>query len=432
MPSLNTHEIRSPEMQEVMSEIPGSFLKWGLFLFFAIIMTIVAVSYFISYPVIVTVPVTITTYNSPASLITKAGGKIAELFVGNGESVSEKQPVACIENQAFYEDVLKVISFSDSLKTKPDWKKNIGDLDLPSGLVLGEIQTSYTRFCSTWQKFEEYIRQAYIPSKLDNLEKQIVKQEEYTVELMTQRGLSEEDLQLAINSYERDSGLFVKSPYSISIGQLEKSKQVLLQRRSSFSSLRASIKNNESSTLRMKESKLDLQVQYANEMQQYMLDLEESLQILQVAIGQWKEKYLIESPVKGKVTFTTYWNKNQVIKPGEVLATIIPDDERKIFVRAKVSVAGLGRVKEGQEVNIKLSGFPYLEFGVIKGRIKSLSGVPVEGVYIAEIDLINNMRSTYNTDISFVQEMDGTADIITEESRLIYKFIKPLQSIMKK
>ena len=59
-----------------MSEIPGRFLRWGLLLFFTIILAILAVSWFISYPDIVTAPVTLTTYNSPASLIAKSGGTI--------------------------------------------------------------------------------------------------------------------------------------------------------------------------------------------------------------------------------------------------------------------------------------------------------------------------------------------------------------------
>ena len=430
MSELKKHEIRSPELQEVMSEIPGSFLKWGLFIFFSIILSIVALSYFISYPVVVTVPVAITTYNSPASLVAKAGGKIEDIFIKNEEFVTEKQVLALIENQASFPDVQKVVSFIDSLSEDIEWYKNVPEKGLVSNPDLGEIQSSYTRFLSLAQKYKEYTRQAYIPTKLELLEKQILKQEEYTAELMLQRRLSEEDLRLAINSYDRDSGLFVKSSYSISIGQLEKSKQALLQRQSGFSSLRATIKNNESSTLRMRESKLDLQVQMVNEMQQYKLDLEEALQMLKASVEQWKEKYLIKSPVSGKITFTSFWNKNQVIKAGEVFATVIPENAIKIIVRAKVPASGLGRVRAGQDVNIKLSGFPYMEFGVIKGRIKALSLVPVEGTYIAEIDLLNNMRSTYNRTLNFIQDMDGTADIITEENRLIYKFIRPLQ-VMK-
>jgi HlyD family secretion protein len=153
--------------------------------------------------------------------------------------------------------------------------------------------------------------------------------------------------------------------------------------------------------------------------------------MLKVAVGQWKERYLIESPINGQITFTSYWNKNQVIKAGDILATVIPEELSRIIVRADVPTSGLGRVKVGQEVNIKLSGFPYLEFGVLKGRIRSLSLVPANDVYIAEIDLVNGMRSTYKTELNFVSEMTGVGDIVTDNSRLIIRMIKPLRSIMK-
>jgi HlyD family secretion protein len=241
--------------------------------------------------------------------------------------------------------------------------------------------------------------------------------------------LSEEDLQLERNSYLRDSILFYRGNYPISVNEFEKSKQSLLQRQSAFSSLKASIKSNESSMLRMKESHLDLQIQLEKELYQYRVDLEESFQLLGVAIEQWKEKYLIASPVDGKITLTTFWNENQVVKAGEILATVIPEDKRMIIIRADIPATGVGRVSPGQEVNIKLSGFPYLEFGMIKGKIRSLSLVPANDVYIAEIDLVSGMRSTYNIDLNFISEMTGTADIITENSRLIYRFIKPLKAL---
>ena len=114
MPELNKHEIRSPELQEVMSEIPGSFLKWGLFLFFAIVMAIVGVSWFINYPDLVTAPVTITTFNSPASLVARAGGKIERLFVGNNDEVKENQAIAVIDNQAEWNDMKTIASFIES------------------------------------------------------------------------------------------------------------------------------------------------------------------------------------------------------------------------------------------------------------------------------------------------------------------------------
>ena len=122
---LLTHEIRSPELQEVMSEIPGSFLKWGLFLFFGIIIAILGVKWFISSPDIVTAPLTITTYNPPASLITKSGGKIERFFVSNEDEVREHQPVALIRNQAHWDDIIHIGDFIDTLGNSVRWKVSV-------------------------------------------------------------------------------------------------------------------------------------------------------------------------------------------------------------------------------------------------------------------------------------------------------------------
>lgn len=432
MGEINKQEIQSQELQEVMAGIPGSFLRWGLFLFFALLAAIIAISWFINSATIVSAPVVITTQNPPAPLVAKSGGKIALLCVSNQDSVSEKQSIALIENSADYSDVKTLTSFIDKIQRRPDWNQTVEIYDLPLGLSLGEIQNSYTRFYVLWQTFREYLIQAYISQKIDLLEEQIKKQKEYTIELLNQKELAGLGLQLVANGFYRDSILYVTSTYSISINEFEKSKQTHLQSQVSYSSLQGTIKSNELATLRLQEARLDLQIKLENEIQQFRLDLDEAFQLLQVSVKQWEEKYLIESPIKGKITFTTYWNENQVIKAGEILATVVPWDESQIIARSVVPNAGFGRVKVGQEVNIKLTEFPHMEFGVLKGRVKSLSLVTVEGGYIAEIDLLNGMRTNYNHDIGFIQEMNGTAEIITEESRLIYKFIYPLRAQVTK
>jgi len=72
-----------------------------------------------------------------------------------------------------------------------------------------------------------------------------------------------------------------------------------------------------------------------------------------------------------------------------------------------------------------------MEFGVLKGKISTLSLVPAGEAYIAEIVLINGLTSTYNISLHFINEMTGTADIITDNSRLIFRLIKPLNRILK-
>ena len=432
MAELNKQEIRSPELQEVMSGIPGSFLKWGLFIFFAIILILIVGSYFIKNPEIVTVSVIITTQNPPVVLVAKSGGEIEKLFVTEGSVINEDEVVALIGNTRDYEDVKRLNLFLSDFDDKSDWIKIVKTHQPPPDLSLGEIQSNYTGFQKEWKQMKDYLEQSYIPAKLNLLEKQIKKKTEYNIEVARQKIFLAEDLALAKSSFGRDSMLYNKASYSISINEFERSRQGYIQKLYSYSVFNASLRNNEADFLRIKENLLDLHIQYEKELKQHIFNMEESLQLLRSAISQWEERYVIKSPITGRVTLTRFRNENQVIKAGETLATVIPDSPTNIVARAVIPISGFGKIEIGQTVNIKLSGFPYMQYGVLKGRIYSLSQVPGEGGFSADIELTEGMTSTYSEKIRFIHEMDGTADIITEDTRLIYKFINPLKAILSK
>ncbi len=343
MPELNKQELQSPELQEVMSEIPGSFLKWGLFVFFGIILILLVGSYFIKNPEIVTVPVIITTQNPPVTLVAKSGGEIRDLFVREGSIVSANENIALISNTCVYEDYLTIIQTIREFDEKTDWIEVVKSHLSPPDISLGEMQSIYSQFQKGWKQMKDYLEQGYIPAKLSLLEKQLVKKTEYNKELIKQEKFLVEDLALAKNSFDRDSMLFNKDSYSLSAKEFNKSRQVYIQKLYSFSVFNASLKNNESDFLRMKESKLDLQVQYDKEVKQYILSMEESLQLQRSAISQWEERYLIKSPVAGSITLTRFRNENQVIKPGEILATVIPSSPVNIVVRAIIPISGFGK-----------------------------------------------------------------------------------------
>ncbi|MDY0143599.1 MAG: HlyD family efflux transporter periplasmic adaptor subunit, partial [Bacteroidales bacterium] len=97
---------------------------------------------------------------------------------------------------------------------------------------------------------------------------------------------------------------------------------------------------------------------------------------------------------------------------------------------------GIGKVKPGQTVNIKLDNYPYMEFGIIKAKIKNISLVPIsteQGIfYTAEIEINDSVLITnYNKSIPFSQNMTGIAEIITDDVRLLERFLNPLRSIWR-
>jgi HlyD family secretion protein len=118
-----------------------------------------------------------------------------------------------------------------------------------------------------------------------------------------------------------------------------------------------------------------------------------------------------------------------------VVFNVVPENEQKIIGKATVPIAGAGKVEVGQGVNIKLDNYPYMEYGLLVGKITNISMVPVStekgGYYTAEIELVNNLVTNYNKELPFNQEMQGNAEIITKDRRLIERLVEPLVSVFR-
>jgi HlyD family secretion protein len=53
------------------------------------------------------------------------------------------------------------------------------------------------------------------------------------------------------------------------------------------------------------------------------------------------------------------------------------------------------------------------------------------GYYTAEIELKNKLVTNYKKELPFNQEMQGNAEIITKDRRLIERLIEPLVSVFR-
>ena len=427
MPVQFYSEDHSEEVEEIMSYIPNRVIRWGLTAIFGILFMLVIGSYCFKSPEIISAPMILTKRNPPVSLISKSTGKIDRLFAADGQVVMEKGIIALINNPTnFTQYQLLKKELADCFRI-PDWDKQVFAFDLSEQLTLGDLQESYGPFVKSRNNFKHYLTQNYLPQKIGLINKQIVKQEEYYQTLLRQRDIQRNDLALSEKSFVRDSFLYQKR--TTSEAEYDKSRQQFLTKKSAFIGFEAVLRETESSILTLQSSRVELQMQHERELSEFRLALDESKQTLENAIHQWEEKFLVASPVKGKLTFTSIWSVNQEVKTGELIATIIPVEESAIIAKAVIPPSGFGKVEIGQRVNLKLSGFPYMEFGMLKGHIRSVSLVPEERGYVAEIDLENGMNSSYRENLKFIQQMDGTAEIITKEMRLITRLINPLRAL---
>ncbi|MDG4945597.1 HlyD family efflux transporter periplasmic adaptor subunit [Weeksellaceae bacterium KMM 9713] len=152
---------------------------------------------------------------------------------------------------------------------------------------------------------------------------------------------------------------------------------------------------------------------------------------LKKSLTQWDQTYLLRSSINGTVSFQNFWGENQFIKPGEVIFTILPKKE-DLLGRLVVPAQNSGKIKPDQKVIIKLDSYPYQQFGVIEGSVKNISLSPnAEGNYFVEISLPHDLKTSHNEEIEFNKEMRGTAEIVTENLRLIERFFYQFRKIFQ-
>ena len=244
----------------------------------------------------------------------------------------------------------------------------------------------------------------------------------------------EKTVQLNYLQFKRDSSLYTGGV--IAPAEFEKSEQSYLQVKNSYQSLQASLANTQMQVNQLNYQVIDLQSQKMDQSRRLLNALKEAYDNLKATIAEWEKAYILSSPIEGKVTFTRFWNKNQYVMAGDIVFTVVPGKPQRILGRVKLPSTGSGKVKVGQMVHIQLENFPYTEFGMLDGKVESMSLIPEsnqQGVfYTAEISLPRGLTTNYGKTLPFNQEMQGTAEIITKNLTLFERFINPIKSALKK
>ncbi|HJY11645.1 MAG TPA: hypothetical protein VJ304_02595, partial [Flavobacterium sp.] len=90
----DTFELRSEEVQDILTKVPHWMIRWGTVLIFAIICMLFFVSWFIKYPDVVNTEIVITTNIPPEKIVSKSSGRIEAILVKNKAIVSKGTTLA--------------------------------------------------------------------------------------------------------------------------------------------------------------------------------------------------------------------------------------------------------------------------------------------------------------------------------------------------
>ncbi|MCL2290295.1 MAG: HlyD family secretion protein [Bacteroidetes bacterium] len=430
-------ELKSPAVQEVLGRPPRWIIRWGISIIFIVIAGLVVGSYFFKYPDIIEARIVVTTENLPAGLMAKNSGRIDTIFVSEKQLVKKGDFIALIENPVRFQDVIELKTalqdFNSQYINSTTHDSLFGFRFLFSA-QLGEIQPAYEHFVKSYRDYLFFLETQFNTKKIAAIERQIAQYRKIVDKTKTQIRFAASQLQSNEKLYAIDSVLFAKG--AISVAEFERARGVYLQQLQSFESTKMSLENLLLSIAQLEQSIFELQQQDLEQKTQLQLNLSSSFNQLQTQLAQWEQSYLLISPIDGFSTMTKYWQHNQNIVAGEVLATIVPQYKTKIIGKIELPPRGAGKVKEGQFVNVKFDNYPYMEYGMMKVQIAHISLVPInrdnQKYFVLEVVFPDSLVTNYGKTLEFSQEMTGTAEIITEDLRLLDRFLNPIKSVIKR
>lgn len=419
-------ELRSEEFQEVLGSIPPWILRRGITIIATIVVILLIGSALFKYPDTIVTTMTLTGTTPPAALIAKSSGRLKELNVVDKQDVKTGDYLAVIENPATTEDIVKLKQYLiclniDTLITLPDKDMN-----------LGNIQTLYSSFYITLFDYLEFKRLNYYIQKIDFMKVRINQYKESYKNVLYQKNIVKEQQALAENQFSRDSLLNKKGV--ISQEDLESSRSKYLQGRLSLENINSTLQNTEIQITQMQEGLLDTEHQYIDKKNTFETQLKTYMAQLLAEIQLWEQNYAFITPIDGQVTFTNYWTAHQNLTVGKSIFNIIPNESGLLMGKASMPMTRSGKVKPGQKVNIRFANFPDNEFGIVKGFVKNISVVPSQNTedknnYVVEIELPDGLMTSYKKELPYQPEMQGQADIITEDMSLLERFFMPLRKI---
>ena len=422
-------ELRSEEFNEVLSAVPAWIVRWGITMIACVVLMLLVGSAVFKYPDVISSTVTLTGTTPVSAVVARTSGKLQELYVGNNQRVKANTLLAVIENPAGTNDILRLKELLRQAENSLDTIALVPSQQLR----LGSLQSLYSSCYLSMSEYRQFKELAYHLKKIELVKARIVKNEVYYRNMLKQKDLSEVQAKIAHQQYARDSLLGVKG--LVSKEAVEEAYSRYLQSSLSAENMERSLENLQIQLAQMNESLYDTEYQYLDQKNTLETQLRSLVNQLRAEIDAWEINYALITPIDGEITLTQYWTNNQNVTAGNVVFNIVPTNQGEIVGKAMLPTERSGKVRKGQKVNIRFSNYPDKEFGIVKGIVENISLIPVLDVqnaksYMVDIELPNGLRTSYNKDLPFLPEMEGQADIITEDISLLERFLMPIRKVI--
>lgn len=369
----NELDISSEAVRDYMDEVPSQLTRWGTTIISVILLITLFLTWVIRYPTIIQCEFTLTTKIAPKPVVARVEGRLEKLLISNNDSVTPFQILGYLESSANHQEVLRL---EEELGIISNFLliKHFEKLDTITPFTyehLGEVQPAYQNFRQQLIQVNSLLGKGYYTIKSKLLERDILELKSTNEHLQGQYILYARDAALAENEFLVNKKLF--NERVISQLDLNREESKLLEKKIPLKNIETSQLNN-NAIIRSKEKEI---IDLNKQVNEQIDALAQAINSLRSSIASWKNRYLLQSPVAGKVLFSSNLQEKQNVKLNAELFQVFEGSSSYVGLLA-IPQGNSGKIKIGQYVLIKFLGYPFEEYGIVEGRVSSSPQLSVQ------------------------------------------------------
>ncbi|TAE40820.1 MAG: HlyD family efflux transporter periplasmic adaptor subunit [Runella slithyformis] len=419
--------LRSSEIDEVLSQPPVWLVRWGISVFFLGLLILVAVGWFVKYPDLISGSMRIVGDEFPKSVNAKSDGKLVKLFSKEGDLVQKGQYLAFLESTANPDEILQMESVVDSLvkcSQRNDLAKMYA-LPMPFYFQLGELQKSFQTFQDSYVRAKSLLRDGAFDQKRMALDNDLTQLSILESNLNTQVINHKSDLELSEADLLMNRKLHQQKV--IADVEMRRAQSFFIAKKQIFDQAQTNFNNNGMAQNQKRQELLELE-KTRTELRNGLL---QAINTLKSDIESWKQRFVATAPANGKVSFLVPLQEGQTVKTGQELFYVMPQ-AAGFHGEMYVGQYNFGKIRQQQEVIVKLPSYPFQEFGTVIGKVTAISELPKDSTYLVKISFPAGLVTSSKKQLPFKNGMTATGEIVTEDLRLIERLFYNFRRMLKR
>jgi len=421
-------ELKSEVLNEVLSAPPSWLVRSGNTIFFLFIVLLIGLSFMISYPDELMGEVSINSNRPPVEFQNQMYGKLVDLQVKDHQWVQKGKVLAQFNNEINPQHIVLVRTFLLSLK-QIDSIKNVKIRPEVEAVNLVALQSNWTSLLTTIKERNALQKSDIMDKKMKSLQNEISQRIKLQSIANQKLKLIEKDIKLQQIQISSANRLLSKN--AISKEEYLKEEKAENQLQQQFQNQKEASIQNEIQVNSLQKNLSELAYESDQQLQKLNATIKTNASTIQNLINDWEKNAAWVAPFDGEILFNKQLNKSSFYKAGEASLVIVPKGNYFTGLM-KVASSGAGKIEKGQKVFIEIKDFQKHDYGMLEGKVKSITSISKDEFYEVEIQLPKKLITTYKKELPLKAQLKGSAKIITKNKKLIERFFEKVISLIEK